>query len=189
MDPHLSADDIAALIDDDLPADRRAAVGAHLAVCGECRSELVAASELVDSAPAKPRIPVRWLAGAAAVIAVIAILPLVRSRSAAPPANAQRATSRSTTSIQTIGPTSGAKVVPESLTFSWRPLPSVVTYHLFVTDSAGTPVYSLTTGDTIAETTDAHLSPGSRYYWYVDALAADGSSVTSAQVGFSVRDR
>jgi hypothetical protein len=36
---------------------------------------------------------------------------------------------------------------------------------------------------------DVHLSPGSRYFWYVDALRRDGSSVTSAQISFFVHDR
>jgi hypothetical protein len=82
------------------------------------------------------------------------------------------------------------KTVAESLTFSWRPLPGVMTYHLFVTDSTGAPVYNLTTADTVVgPVPGAQLSPGSRYFWYVDALGADGSSVSSAQVGFFVRER
>jgi hypothetical protein len=190
LEPHLSADDIAALVDGDVPPDRRAAVEAHLSVCGECRSELVAASELVDSVPAKSRIPIRWFAGVAAAVALIAIVPWVRNRSAPSPNEAVRSSASSLASIQTVGPAPGMNAAADSLTFSWRPLPGVMTYHVFVTDSAGAPVYNLTTTDTVVgPIADVHLSPGSRYFWYVDALRRDGSSVTSAQISFFVHDR
>jgi anti-sigma factor RsiW len=181
---------MAAMIDGRLPADRRAKVDAHLAVCSACRSELAATAALVDSAPSRRRIPVRWIASAAAAVLVLAVLPLVRSGKTNAPATGERAAASSPLTVTTVTPTSGMQAAVDSVVFAWRSLPGVTTYQLFVTDSVGTPVYTLKTGDTVVRpVANAPLSPGARYFWYVDALKSDGSSTASPQIGFSIRPR
>ena len=179
------------MIDRRLPVDRQSAVEAHLSACGECRRELVDASALVNSAPTRSAIPRRWVAGAAAAaVAAIAVLPLARKWSTSAPTSAQRSTASSLATIQTVQPPSGLPTPIDSLMFSWRSVPGVMTYHLFVTDSVGSPIYNLTTRDTlVGPIADVHLSSGSRYFWYVDALKDDGSSVTSPHVDFFIRKR
>ena len=106
------------------------------------------------------------------------------------PNDAQRAPATSAATIETTRPTNGGRIPIDSVTFGWRPVPGAMTYHLFVTDSRGAPVYNRTTSDTmVGPITDAHLSRGSRYFWYVDALRNDGSSVTSRPIGFFIQNR
>ena len=190
VDAHLSADDVAAMIDGGLPADRRADVEAHLALCAVCRSELAAISVLVDSAPTRSTIPIRWIAGAAAAVLVLAVLPLARFVNTTAPTADERSATTNTAAVHTVTPTGEMRVPIESLTFAWHPVPGVTTYKLFVTDSVGAPVYNLKTTDTtVGSIATAHLTPGTRYFWNVDALRSDGSSITSSQLGFSIRPK
>lgn len=187
---HLSAVDVASMIDGRLPADRRSIVESHLAVCPECRSELAAAAALVDSAPVRPTFPVRWIAGAAAAVLALTALPLARiQKPTVSPAN-ERAANSGASTLLAVSPESGAAMTVDSVRFVWRASAGVTTYQLFVTDSAGVPVYGVRTVDTtVTPAQDIQLAPGARYYWYVDALNGDGSSITSLHVGFSTRAR
>lgn len=187
---HLTVDEMAALIDDRLAVDRRRQMEAHLALCSECRSELVAASALVDSAPARPRVPVRWIAAAAATILALNAVPLAKRAFLSAPTTSERAEVARTTSIRLMSPAGGTQPSLDSLTFAWRAMPSVSTYQLFVTDSLGTPIIALKTTDTTGGTIAREkLVPGASYFWYVDALRSDGSSTTSTPVGFTIRAR
>jgi len=92
------------MIDGGLPADRRADVEAHLAICAACRSELAATSALVDSAPTRSTIPIRWIAGAAAAVLVLAVLPLARFANTKAPTADERSATTSTAAVHTVTP-------------------------------------------------------------------------------------
>jgi len=190
VESHLSADDMAAMIDGRLPANRRDAVETHLADCYECRSELAAASVVVDSVPARARVSRWWISGAAAAALILAAVPVLQRVRTDSSAASERADGASSASIIAIAPTTGMRVATDSVVFTWRAVPGVATYQLFVTDSVGSPVYRLNTTDTtVAPSNEAQLRDGSRYYWYVDALRADGSSITSTPISFSINAR
>jgi len=190
MDAHVSVDDIAAMIERRLPANRRAAVEAHLAECAECRREFVDASTVVGSPSPRSTNWMRWVPLVAAAAVVIAAAPLLLHRGASPARDNERSATPAATSISTVVPESESRVASDSVTFAWHAVPGVATYTLFVTDSVGTLVFSeKTTDTTIATSTKLHLLAGAPYYWYVDALTSDGSSITSPHISFSVRNR
>lgn len=191
LNAHLSSDELAAVVDGRLPAARRAQLSAHLAACRQCRSELAFVTQIVDTAP--PRRPVSrpWravsLGAAAAAILLFVSLPALRRRSAST-ADVRSAVS-SANAISVIVPSAGISSDVGSVRFSWRAVAGVSTYRLFITDSVGVPVRTFTTVDTAVALLDsARLRPG-RYFWYVDALRGDGSSIASPQTAFSIRPR
>lgn len=190
VNAHLSVADVAAVVDGPLSPEERAAVESHLAVCAECRDEVVTAMHLVETAPqpVSPRrrrwAPFVGLAAAAAVL--IVALPLARSRNTRVAAPEQRAAAPSA-SIVTVSPRPAARVAADSLGFVWH-ADSASTYRLTVTDSAGAEVYSVTTGDTsVRLPPTVRLAPGASYFWFVDALRPDGSSISSHSTAFSLR--
>jgi len=190
VDAHLSVDDVAGMVDGRLPADRRALVEAHLAVCSLCRTEVAQASSIVGSLPARSRIPVRWIAGVAAAVLVVAIVPLVRSTRDVAVPKGERASPGHPETLTALAPTADAQMPADSLKFAWRSVSGVTTYHLFVTDSVGAPVYDVATAETtVVSNGIPQLSPGVRYFWRVDALSSDGSTVNSPSIGFSIRAR
>ena len=190
VDAHLSVDDIAAMIERKLPASRRAAVEAHLAECAECRAEFVDASTIVNASTATSKTWLRWVPLAAAAVVVIGAMPLILSRGRATPGDTERSATPAPTSISIVTPASDSRAAADSVTFVWRAIPGVTTYNLFVADSVGALVFSTKTTDTaIAPGSKLRLSPGALYYWYVDALSSDGSSITSPHISFSVRHR
>lgn len=190
VDAHLSVDDIAAMIEGRLPSSRRAAVEAHLAECAECRAEFVDASTVVSSAPEKSASRMRWVPVAAAAAVVIAAMPIILSRRGSAARDSERSATPAATSITTLTPAVDSRSSSDSVVFAWHAIPGVATYNVFVTDSAGALVYSTKTADTlITPAATLRLSPGSQYYWYVDALRSDGSSISSPPISFSIRNR
>jgi hypothetical protein len=191
MNTHLSSDELAAMGDGGLPATRRAFVSAHLAVCRECRSELALVTRIVETAPprrpaSRPWVPLS-LGIAAATALLFVSLPL-RHRHPGSTADV-RSTVLSATAISVIAPTAGSSVGATAVRFSWHAVPGVSTYRLFITDSAGVPVRTLPTTDTTVNQFSPPLVEAGSYFWYVDALRVDGSSISSAQIGFSIRSR
>jgi hypothetical protein len=64
--------------------------------------------------------------------------------------------------------------------FTWHALPEATTYRVTITRADGDSVWAALTADTTAHTPAGLLSPSEgQYYWYVDALLADGRSVAA----------
>ena len=190
VDAHLSVDDVASMVDGRLSAERRALVEAHLAVCAACRTEVAQASSIVETLPTRSRVPMRWIAGLAAAALVVAIVPFARNSRSSNAARDERASAAHPEALVALTPAQDVRMPIDSLRFAWRAVAGVSSYHLFVTDSVGSPVYDATTADTtVPSIGKTKLSPGARYFWYVDALGADGSSIKSSQIGFSIRER
>src|SRR5436190_21965986 len=78
-DTHLSAEDIAALVDGRVSPAHRRELDTHLGICSECRHEVVAASRIVESSVALRARRRRWttvgIGLAAAATILIAVLP------------------------------------------------------------------------------------------------------------------
>jgi len=193
VDSHISADDLADLVDGRLPADRQAIVDTHLAVCGRCRAELLSASAIVDSAPTAPnrRSSSRWLVAGAAVAAAAAVvlmaLPRTSRHDALDPTREGEQRGASTTTISTVSPGGAAQISRNAVRFTWHG-DGRSSYRLFLTDSAGTPVFTISTTDTTVVPPDTlRLGAGSRYFWRVDALQPDGSSASTPSNSFMIR--
>ncbi len=190
MEAHLTVDDVAAMVDGRVPASRRAHMEAHLAICAECRAELAESSAIVGSVPSSSRVPMRWASLAAAAAVLIVVVPLLRIANTRPPLSNERADTGGVSNVTVLAPAGDVIVAHDSLQFIWHAVPGAATYRLVVSDSAGAPVLTRTTTDTtITPGSGARLAGDARYFWYVDALRADASSITSAQVGFSIRAR
>jgi hypothetical protein len=189
---HLSADDVAAFVDGRLSADERSSVEAHLAVCADCRAEVVAISALVESIPGRARPRARWpiiggVIAAAAAVLLFMMLPGTRDASRRTTRLEERSPSRATKGIEIISPSPAAQVARDSLRFTWRRNDSS-SYRLFLTDSAGEQRYTTSTSDTtLVLPPTVGLMAGALYFWYVDGLRSDGTSVSSPPTAFSIR--
>ena len=183
---HLPSEEVAAYLDRTLPHAERLRMEAHLAECELCRSEVVAVSRLLRGEPPRQR---RWIAmgvTAAASAAVLVLTVVPRGPRRAPPINdpvsgAVRGTQpEGTPAILAVTPVEGSTVDPGRVAFIWRRDDPGATYQLTLTDESGAVRWSGRTSDTtIALPSDVPLERGRGYFWYVDALRADGRSATT----------
>ncbi|MEO7367341.1 MAG: hypothetical protein ABIZ36_05250, partial [Gemmatimonadaceae bacterium] len=73
--------------------------------------------------------------------------------------------------------------------FSWRKYDGA-SYRFVISDAAGAILFEKATTDTLLTVSLAMLKAGSgKLYWSVDALGADGSSLTSTLSEFEFRVR
>jgi hypothetical protein len=73
-------------------------------------------------------------------------------------------------------------------TFAWHAGDAGSRFKLTLVDEQGATLWSVDTGDTVVTPPhDVFLAPGRTYFWYVDALGADGRSMTSGAHRFTVR--
>ena len=189
---HLSADDVADMAGGRLPADRQASLEAHLAVCAQCRAELVSVTAILASAPSwvsarRSRWPIASIAAAAAIVLIV--LPFAAKRGAIPVvARGQRGANAGTT-IGVVGPAPAVAIDRDSLRFAWHG-DGWSSFRLFVTDSAGAPLFTVPTTDTtMVLPSNVQLSPSATYFWYLDALRPDGSSASTRPSSFTIRPR
>ena len=188
---HVTSEELAAYLDGRLGGAVQARVEGHLADCAACRSELVESRALlaspdIGSAPARrTRASRPWAWLAAAGIVAIATLPLMQQMASSRHlSRAERAVQPTRAAIDVVSPPH-ERVGITGLVFAWRPVAGASTYRLTVTDSAGTPLSTVVTRDTIHAAADIALHPGGSYLWYVDGLTTDGRAVTSGIQSFS----
>jgi hypothetical protein len=180
----LTAAEIAAFIDSTLPANARAAAELHFSNCELCRAELASCLRLATTLPARStrRGPFVWAAAAAVVVAAV-LLPFARSATAPPTLERGSTTERT----ETMTPANGSVIRSTDIHLAWKHDAAAVSYHVVLTDSAGTPVWSADLSDTsIAPPRALPLSSGARYFWRVDVLHADGSITQSRTAAFTI---
>lgn len=187
---HLSAADAAAYLDGTLDAADKARAELHLAECTECRREVVELRAVLTkddaSRTAAPvRAPRRRLSvpvGIAAAAAVLVLFATTVRRSA--PLIERAPSDPGSIRLATHAPEDD--VAPGRVVFVWAPAGPASSYRLTLTDSAGAPVWSVSTTDTVVALPAATtLASGRRYHWYVDAVTGDGRTVTSGVRSFS----
>lgn len=193
----LSAAELAAYLDGRLQGKDLERVETFLAENPESRAELVATARLLATAPEarapEVRAPVsrRWvnlsLIGAAAAALALVILPLRNHPSATKHVSTERlATSDDGSGLKALSPDDSAVVVPASVRFTWAGVAGD-SYQLTVTDAEGRIVWQTRTSDTAAILpATVTLSGPASFYWNVDALAADGTSITTGVRQFRV---
>lgn len=187
---HLRARLVAAYLEDQLAPEERDQVEGHLASCMECRQEVVSVGRLlVKHRRIRVLVPGAGLA-AAAMLALVVGISLVQG-----PANGDFVAPVRTPALpadiplQVVEPDPGSSLpFGQDIRFVWNGADAGATYKLTVVDESGGPVWSTETGDTVATLpAQLGLSPGSTYYWFVDALLYDGSAQTSGARNFTLR--
>lgn len=187
-DPHLPVATVAAYVDGTLDGKARDDADRHLAACATCRGELAALSELVVDLPSRRRKP-NWgvVGGALAAAGIVGILVASPARSPDPSRTTERATSAAAATLEIVEPPAGGAAGPlRNGRIVWRAVEPRATYRVTVTDTTGTTRWGAETADTVvAVPPSARLEAGARYYFYVDALRADGWSLQSGPHAFT----
>lgn len=185
---HPSSEEVAAYLSDALTANDRATLEAHLAVCQQCRREVTSARRLIRS-HGSPRV-LRWAvpAAAAAVLAVVLFSPLPSGRldTSSKRATEDAAVSATMPKIRIVSPASGDTVKGSQVVFVWQGVGNASLYRLTLTDASGSAVWTRDTSDTtLTLPASLSLAKGQSYFWFVDALGADGTAVTTGTHRFT----
>jgi hypothetical protein len=182
---HLPPELIAAYLARGISETERRAVQHHLLDCRSCRRDVAEAAALGTR-----RRSLRWVAIAVpAAAAAAALFLMVPNQEAPPTTTAIRGPgTEGVRQFAAVTPGEGARVSGDSVVFRWRSEGSGVHYVLTVTDENGDVVWTAATPDTtLVPPRSAGLKPGSRYFWYVDALLADARSSTTGIREFAIR--
>jgi anti-sigma factor RsiW len=183
-DPHLEAGLVAAYVDGSVGTADAAKVEAHLALCSQCRQELIEVRRLL---PVTAR---RWRWQAVAALAAAAVLLLMVGRPGGP-----RVSDRSSIRggghpeplAPVLTPAEGARVRGGAVRFVWHSVPGSAAYRITLTDERGDVVWTTESADTsVTPATTIHVRGGHLYYWSVDVLLRDGRSTTTGFHSFRV---
>jgi len=201
-EPHLTEEDLAGFLSDDLSAEERLRAEEHLDGCDACRAEAIAVSRLeatVPSAPAGADSPrhtgasvrrSRWRvpAGvvgllAAAGLAAVLLWPGDPRIHGLP--DEERFGHEAIQRLETHFPAGGAVLPRDSVAFSWADT-GADEYRLTISAADGALLWSQTAGDTVVvPPATLDLPAGETLYWYVVALdvgIAARSGIQSFQV-------
>ena len=190
---HLTAEQIAAYLDHDLTESQRESVEQHLEACAQCRAELHAAAQLVDSwTPAadrpadhsrrRRRMPVAIIGTFAAAAVALIVFTGPRLLTSARQSDVSRApaSSEGRSHIDVISPNPDSIVVAEPLVFTWHSSPASL-YRVTVLTESGEPIYSAETRDTSLVLPDSvRLAPEKIYFWRADGTGNGIVSSTGA---------
>jgi hypothetical protein len=187
--PHPTAGEMADFADG-VSTDRdRARVEEHLAECPACREDLRIVVEAMRPSEGTSRR--RWLTGAVATMAATAAAVVLLLFAPAMLDDSRDVVRRgpgdsldvggSAASFTVVSPATGATVAAGSPRFVWRSAGPDAQYRFHLATAAGDPIAAVTTPDTVVTSLDeARLVPGTEYYWWVDALRADGSNLETS---------
>lgn len=182
---HLDPEVVAAFAEGTLPEDEADAVRRHLAECPECRREIQEVARILAAVPTRPRRPVPTWAAAAAVAILALGIPLLRWGGGGTGGNGLRAP---VTEFETLGPGQVRAGDPGGIRFTWSAGPAGSTFRITLLDEQGDRIWSSETGDTtVLLPAEVPVMPGGSYYWYVDALAPDGRTLTAGPTPLEVR--
>jgi len=176
---HLSANDLAGFIDQDLDPATRRRVESHLDQCRQCRDELIetqrVAAEYTAAPPARTARSVRWKWVPVALAAGVGVLLLLPRRATnLPAADPTRAVpvadGEGARPISIVSPVDDADVAPGEVVLTWHAT-AADQYRVSVVTENGDPVWTGETADTTVRPAAAMLRIGQRYFWRVDAIA------------------
>ena len=187
---HLPAEDLAAYLSRGRHAPAFQRVQAHLADCADCRHEAAHIARVVR-AEARSRM-LRWTSGGVAAAAAVLVLAVwAGGHRRAPETDITRGPVRSPVELPAVAPLAPlGEVSPAAreLVFAWRPVAGAVEYRLTLSNATGGTLWRRATTDTtLVLPREVSLARGAPYYWYVDALVADGGSMTSGAREFRLQ--
>jgi hypothetical protein len=185
-DEHLTTGEVAAYLERSLTAPEQQRVERHLVHCSDCRREIVHVQN-IESLSVKPRRRLYFgiaATVAAAALALIFVSPFDRS-GPSPEGTTRGVGAEGTVSIVAVSPIGGSRVGPEEPMLLWRTVGDEPSYRITVTNESGDVVWSGRSSDT-SLVVPMELNRGGTYYWYVDALLADGRPATTGIQQFVV---
>jgi hypothetical protein len=180
---------MAAYLSGTLLATDCAVLEGHLADCRSCRQQVISARRLLH--PQRARRPLLWIApaAAAAVLAWIVFAPSLgpgRSVDDTVRGNQDTVRADAAATLRVIAPVNGDTVDRARVVFAWRGTEGQPLFRLTLSDVSGKELWSEQTRDTtLVLPGNMSLDPGRTYFWYVDALGADGRSLTTRTRRFS----
>ena len=186
---HLREIELAAFLDGGLGAAARHRVEAHIDICEVCRAELVDVGRAIEgrgkhaARVAKPLARRWWVpAAAAAGIAAILLVPRLATRPGATleQTRASRVTDgEGQRRIDLIAPLDDVTVTAAQMVFTWHAVSADV-YRVSLINESGDSIWATETTDTVVSVPANVLSPGSSYFWRVDAVANGIEATTRA---------
>lgn len=187
-DTHLAAEDVAAFLDRRLTTAERVGVEEHLADCSQCRGEVAAVRRLVNEKPTRRSfaLPVGLAAAAAIVFMLFTVARPDSDRAAARLRTTPSLPADVSERITSVRPADGDSLPAERAVLEWASTGNEPTYRLTVTDATGQLVWTRTTPDTTLTVPRALLEAHRTYFWYVDALRADGRAASTGVRRFTV---
>lgn len=193
---HLDAMEIAAFVSATLDASTRARVAEHLNLCRECRDEVMDASRITSTLPARRHwwAPVTGFAVAAALLLVVLLPktgtrapsePLDRAPSAVPPVLRGGTAPGDTARVPT--PVAPRDIVDRADRLVWSAVTAALRYRVRLYDDNSDVMWSATTKDTVAFLPDSiSLRSQVTYFWRVEANTDWQRWVSSDLIAFSV---
>ncbi|HEX5820053.1 MAG TPA: zf-HC2 domain-containing protein [Gemmatimonadales bacterium] len=186
---HLPATTVAAYVQGELEAAARDEAESHLATCATCRHELVEVGRLVAKRE-RERLG-KMALGVAAVASLMLVVGVLRT--SVPRAGDRGAVERAPApggarAVTALSPGIDATLPSgRDVRFTWHAVAGGSTYRLTLLSESGALLWATATGDTtVSLPDDIQLAPSGAYFWYVDALSADGSTLTSGARRFAV---
>jgi hypothetical protein len=193
---HLQAIDIAAFVNGTVDAPTRSRVVAHLNVCRECRDEIMDASQIASTLPARRhwRLPVTGFAIAAGLLLIV-ILPKVGKRGASEsfkraPSAVGPVLRRDTGTGDTVRvptPVTPRETVDRVDRMVWSTVAGALRYRVRLYDDNSDVLWSAITTDTVAYLPNSiRLRRRRTYFWNVEASMDWERWISSELVAFTL---
>lgn len=183
---HLTENELAGFLDNDLSPEERGRVEAHLDACHACRDELVEVTRLVAhnhetgsaTGPSQEEESRGWRrsAGIVGVLAAAAVVTVVLVQPGevaldGPTHELERSGIEGVGQLAVHAPRNDAMVARQELRFVWADH-GTESYRITVTAEDGALIWSHSLADTtVVPPADIELPPEDRLYWYVDAVS------------------
>jgi hypothetical protein len=189
---HLTDEQLAAFLDNRVSIGEHTAALTHMAVCADCRREVVAARHVLAPRRTVSRLGIAGMTAAAAMAAALAFVMVNRgSRQdvAEPPVRAaEHAMQPDRLAALSVVAPADRSTIDSVTAFRWRAVERETTYRVTVQDEIGSVAWTAAVSDTFAVLPrGVTLVKGRQYFWTVDAQLLDGSTASSGVHRFTIR--